>query len=168
MKLLGGLFAANKFEKRDQGRVGGNGLPLAHHALRVNNFASEHGATVHGKLQDMNHFFAAVHFHVCARRHKESTALSFLRRSVIEQTPERSNGSISLDGSVVDINNAGIGRCDFLPFGVSKIGHKKHPQSDRNGYSRMQIEQKLASNSWVLKILGNGIHTPYYKVLQRQ
>jgi hypothetical protein len=32
----------------------------------------------------------------------------------------------------------------------------------------MQIEQKLASNSWVLKILGNGIHTPYYKVLQRQ
>ena len=50
MKLLGGLFAANKFEKHDQGRVGGNGLPIADHALRVNNFATEHGATVHGKL----------------------------------------------------------------------------------------------------------------------
>ncbi|MEY3062980.1 MAG: hypothetical protein RI994_2232 [Pseudomonadota bacterium] len=115
MKLTAGLFAADKFKKRNQGGVGRNSLPLAHDALRVNNFTSEHGATVHGKLQNMYqlfaavHFhvsarhqlFAAVHFHVSARRHKESAALSLLRRSVIEQAPEGTNGAISFDGAFV-------------------------------------------------------------------
>ncbi len=109
MNLLACLFTANKFVQCDQGRVGWNGLPLAHDALRVNNFTGQHGATVHGKLQNMHQLFAAVHFHVGARRHKEGAALSLLRRSVIEQAPERTNGAISFDGAVVDINNAGIG-----------------------------------------------------------
>ena len=166
MKLLGGLFAANKFEKRDQGRVGGNGLPLAHHALRVNNFASEHGATVHGKLQDMNHFFAAVHFHVCARRHKESTALSFLRRSVIEQTPERSNGSISLDGSVVDINNAGIGRCDFLPFGVSRLRSQQRQNQEGRGHDPLNSAKVATFGGWIFENMCKCVHALYYKVAQ--
>ena len=166
MKLLGGLFAANKFEKRDQGRVGGNGLPLAHHALRVNNFASEHGATVHGKLQDMNHFFAAVHFHVCARRHKESTALGFLRRSVIEQTPERSNGSISLDGSVVDINNAGIGRCDFLPFGVSRLRSQQRQNQEGRGHDPLNSAKVATFGGWIFENMCKCVHALYYKVAQ--
>ena len=70
--------AQDKAKQIDQGRVGWNGLPLAHDALRVNNFTGQHGATVHGKLQNMHQLFAAVHFHVRTCRNKISTALGFL------------------------------------------------------------------------------------------
>ena len=168
MNLEAALFTANKFEKCDQGRVRGNGLPFAHDTLRIDNFTREHGAAVHGELQNVHHLFAAIHFHVRACGNVVSAALRLLWRSVIKQAPKRSDGAISFDGAVVDINNAGIGGGHFLPFSVGRIGHKKHPQSGRNGYGSMQIAQKLASNSWVFQILGNGIHTLYYKVLQRQ
>ena len=143
MNLLACLFTANKFVQCDQGRVGRNSLPLAHDALRVHNFASEHGATVHGKLQNMHQLFAAVHFHVSARRHKESAALSLLRRSVIEQAPERTNGAISFDGAVVDINNAGIGGGHPLPFGTGSMWHEKRQAKDSSSNANFKIAQKL-------------------------
>ena len=143
MNLLACLFAANKFEECDQGRVGWNGLPLAHDALRVNNFTGQHGATVHGKLQNMHQLFAAVHFHVSARRHKESAALSLLRRSVIEQAPEGTNGAISFDGAVVDINNAGIGGGHPLPFGTGRMWHAKRHAKDPSSNANFKIAQKL-------------------------
>jgi len=167
MNLLACLFAANKFVQCDQGRVGWNGLPLAHDALRVNNFTGQHGATVHGKLQNMHQLFAAIHFHVSARRHKECAALSLLRRSVIEQTPERTNRAISLDGAVVDINNAGIGGGHPLPFGMRSVWQPKS-QGRRNQYHNLlQGFYKSA-----LAVLGfkSGLydsHAPYYKVVHR-
>ena len=143
MNLIGCLFAANKFEECDQGRVGWNGLPLAHDALRVNNFTGQHGATVHGKLQNMHQLFAAVHFHVGACRHKEGAALSLLRRSVIEQTPERTNGAISFDGAVVDINNARIGSGNPLPFGTGSMWQAKCQAKESSSKTNFKIAQKL-------------------------
>jgi len=143
MNLLACLFAANKFVQCDQGRVGWNGLPLAHDALRVNNFTGQHGATVHGKLQNMHQLFAAVHFHVSARRHKEGAALSLLRRSVVEQTPERTNGAISFDGAVVDINSAGIGGGHPLPFGTGSMWQAKRQAKDSSSTANFKISQKL-------------------------
>jgi len=161
------LFTADKFKKRNQGGVGGNGLPLAHDALRVNNFAREHGPAVHGKLQNMHQLFAAVHFHVGARRHKIGAALSLLRRSVIEQAPKRTNGAISLDGAVVDINNAGIGGGHPLPFGMRSVWQPKS-QGRRNQYHNL-LQGFYKSALAVLGFKGGlyDSHAPYYKVVHR-
>ena len=161
------LFAADKFKKRNQRGVGWNGLPLAQHALRVNNFASEHGATVHGKLQNMHQFFAAIHFHVCARRNIVGAALSLLRRSVIKQAPERTNGATSFDGTVVDINNAGIGGGHPLPFGMRSVWHPKS-QGRSNQYQNL-LQGFYKSAMAVLGFKGSfyDSHAPYYKVVHR-
>ena len=167
MNLFSGLLTANKFEKIDQGCVGGNGLPFAHDALRVNNFAREHGAAVHGKLQNMHQLFAAVHFHVGARRHKVGAALSFLRRSVIEQAPERTNGASSFDGAVVDINNAGIGGGHLLPFGMCSVWQPKG-QGRRNQYHNLL--QGFYKSALAVLVFKGGLydsHAPYYKVEHR-
>jgi len=111
------LFA-DVFEQRHQRRVGRNGLPFAHDALRVNDFAGQHGAAVHRELQDVNHLFAAIHFHVRACGHKVSTALRLLGGFVIEQTPERSNIARLLDVGVVNVNRARIVSEHFLPFSM--------------------------------------------------
>ena len=167
MNLLACLFTANKFVQCDQGRVGRNSLPLAHDALRVHNFASEHGATVHGKLQNMHQFFAAIHFHVCAGRNIVGAALSFLRRSVIKQAPERTNGATSFDGAVVDINNAGIGGGHPLPFGMRSVWHPKS-QCRSNQYQNL-LQGFYKSALGVLGFKGGfyDSHAPYYKVVHR-
>jgi len=166
MSLLACLFTANKFVQCDQGRVGWNGLPLAHDALRVNNFTGQHGATVHGKLQYMHQLFAAVHFHVGARRHKVGAALSFLGRSVIEQAPERTNGTISFDGAVVDINNAGISRSYFLPFGASCMGQAKSQDKSHSSTSIFKMAQKLKLGFDVFHFVCRCNHTVYYRAVR--
>ena len=165
MNFEAGLFTAHKFEKSHQGRVGGNGLPFAHDALRVNNFACEHGAAVHGKLQNVNHFFAAVHFHVRAGGHKESTALRLLRRSVIEQTPKRTNGTVSFDGAIVDINNARIGGCDSLPFGMCSHRRYEGHQHGRKNYSPLKSAKESAFSGRIFQSVFNSVHARYYKVV---
>ena len=164
MNLFGSLFAANKFKQTDQGCVGGNGLPFAHHTLRVDNFACEHRATVHGKLQNMNHFFAAIHFHVCSSGHKVSTTLRLLWRSVIEQTPKRSNRTVSFDGAVVDINNAGIGGGDSLPFGMCSHRRCECQQHSCNSNTPLKNAKAFALRGDVFQIMCNVIHARYYKV----
>ena len=164
MNLLARLFSANKFEKTDQGCVRGNGLPFAHHALRVDNFARQHGAAVHGKLQDVHHFFAAIHFHVCASGHKISTPLRLLWRSVIEQTPKRSNGAVSFDGAVVNINNARIGGGDFLPFRMRNHWRHQRQQHGCNSNTPLKNAKESALSGDVFQIVCNVIHARYYKV----
>ena len=166
MNLIACLFAADKFKKRNQGGVGGNGLPLAHDALRVNNFAREHGPAVHGKLQNMHQLFAAVHFHVGARRHKIGAALSLLRRSVIEQAPERTNGAISFDGTVVDINNAGIGGSHPLPFGVSRLRSQKQQKQQDQSHTPLNSSKAATFGYWGYKGVCKWVHELYYKVAQ--
>ena len=165
MNLLARLFTANKFEKTDQGCVRGNGLPFAHHTLRVNNFTREHGAAVHGELQDVHHFFAAIHFHVRSRRHKVSASLRLLWRSVIEQAPKRSNGPVSFNGAVVNINNARIGGGDFLPFGM--CGYWRHQGQQQSGkrYSPLKSIKESASSGQIFQSVFNGVHVRYYKVV---
>ena len=164
MNLFASSFTANKFEKIDQGCVGGNGLPFAHHTLRVDNFACEHRATVHGKLQNMNHFCAAIHFHVCSSGHKVSTTLRLLWRSVIEQTPKRSNRTVSFDGAVVDINNAGIGGGDSLPFGMCSHRRCECQQHGCNSNTPLKNAKAFALRGDVFQIMCNVIHARYYKV----
>ena len=166
MNLFARLFTANKFEKIDQGCVRGNGLPFAHHTLRIDNFTRQHGAAVHGKLQDVHHFFAAIHFHVCSRRYKVSASLRLLWRSVIEQAPERSNGAVSFDGAIVDINNARIGGGYFLPFGARSLRCQQRQQhyNKYNAYSKSAKES--VSDSLIFKCVSSGVHARYYKVVQ--
>jgi len=166
MNLLACLFIANKFVQCDQGRVGWNGLPLAHDALRVNNFTGQHGATVHGKLQNMHKLFAAVHFHVSARRHKVGAALSFLGGSVIEQAPERTNGAVSFDGTVVDVNNTGIGGGHPLPFSESRLRSQKHQKQQGQSHTPLNSSKAATFGYGIFKGVCKWVHALYYKVAQ--
>jgi hypothetical protein len=164
MKSAQTLFSANKAIDIDQWRIGRNTLPFAHDALRVNDFASQHGAGVHGKLQHVNHFFAAIHFHVGASRHIKSTALRFLRCFVIKQTPKRANGASSFDAGVFYVDGARIGGDDLLPFSLCC----KWRQQGQHGKQRLCLIQKVCEfASAILHLQGflNDSHTPNYKVV---
>ena len=167
MKAMQHLFTANVFEQIHQRGVGWNGLPFTHDALRVNDFAGEHGATVHRELQNVHHLFAAVHFHVRARRNIKSTALRFLGCSVIEQAPKRSNGARTFDGAIVHIDDARVGGGDFLPFGMCNMGRKKATQYGHNCSDCFQIAVELASKFKMIQSFVYSNHGPYYKVVER-
>ena len=158
------LFA-DLIEQGHQRCVGRDGLPLAHDALRVNDFAGQHGATVHRELQNMHHLFAAIHFHVRACGHKISAALCFLGRFVIEQTPERPDVARFFNGARVDVNRARIVGDYFLPFGMCGIGCEKQNRTGHHGGNGFQSAPKSVSERWVFQFLGLGIHAPYYKVV---
>ena len=154
------LFA-DLIEQGHQRCVGRDGLPLAHDALRVNDFAGQHGATVHRELQNMHHLFAAIHFHVRACGHKISAALCFLGRFVIEQTPERPDVARFFNGARVDVNRARIVGDYFLPFGMCGIGCEKQNRTGHHGGNGFQSAPKSVSERWVFQFLGLGIHAPY-------
>ena len=164
MNLFAQLFTAHKFEKSDQGCVRGNGLPFAHHTLRVDNFTREHGAAVHGKLQNVHHLFAAIHFHVCSSGHKVSTTLRLLWRSVIEQAPKRSNGALSFDCAVIDINNSGVGGSHLLPFRLrSQWDHQCHQHGCKSSVPLKSAEESVFGGK-IFPSMCNVIHAHYYKV----
>ena len=165
MNDLKRLFAANEFEQGNQRCVGWNGLPFAHDALRVDNFTRQHGATVHGELQNVNHFFAAIHFHVRACGHKESASLRLLRRSVIEQAPERSNGASSFNRAVIDINNAGIGGGNFLPFSLGGKRCQQHKQTGCNSHSEFRSGRQ--TYIWIGIVCGLGMLALSFLMRQR-
>lgn len=158
------LFA-NVIEQGHQRRVGRYGLPFAHDTLRVNDFATQHGSAVHGKLQDVNHLFAAIHFHVGACGHKISAALRLLGRSVIEQTPERANIARLLDVGVVNVNRARIEVEHFLPLGLGGMGRQQQNQTGRQSGNRFEASTNSASKRWKFVGIEIGIHAPYYKVV---
>ena len=160
------LFATHKFVHTDQGCIGRDALPFAHDTLRVDDFARQHGACVHGELQNVNSFFAAIHFHVRASRHIKSTALCFLRRSVIEQTPERANRARSFDASVIDVDGASVGGRYLLPFGLCGAGSQE--PSQRESYRSTQLTgifQALTQLAKVSKRKVCNVHKLYYKLV---
>ena len=164
MKQSQTLFATHKFVHIDQGCIGRDALPFAHDTLRIDDFASQHGACVHRELQNMNSFFAAIHFHVSASRYIKSTALRFLRRSVIEQAPERANRARSFDAGVINVDGARIGGRNPLPFGLCS----KRRQYDRNSNKCFGLFQKFCKFALADLRLQGGIcesHAPYYKVV---
>ena len=158
------LFA-DLIEQGHQRCVGRDGLPLAHHALRIDNFAGQHGATVHRELQNMHHLLAAIHFHVRACRHKIGAALCFLGRFVIEQAPERPDVACFFNGARVDIDRARIVGDYFLPFGTRGIGGEQQNHTGHHGGSSFKSAPKSVSKRWVFQFFGLGFHAPYYKVV---
>ena len=165
MNAMQHSFTANEAEQIDQGCVGGNGLPFTHHTLRVDDFARQHGATVHRELQNVHHLFAAVHFHVRARRNIKSTALRFLGTSVIEQTPEGSDRASTFDGGIVHVDDARVGGGDLLPFGMRSMRRQHHQRSGGNGHDLFQRVRKSAAAGLRCRGDLNDSHTPYYKVV---
>ena len=161
------LFTANVFEQIDQRRVGRNALPFTHDALRINDFTRQHGATVHRELQHVHHFFAAVHFHVRACGHVKRATLRSLRRVVIEQAPERSDGACAFDGGIVHVNDARVGGGDLLPFGMRSMRCQHDQRGGCSGHGLFQKVRKSAVAG--LRCWGdlNESHTPYYKVVLR-
>ena len=100
MRLLGklkeGLFKlarTNHLVKFFQRSVWRNRLPIAHDALRVNDFTCQHGPSVHGERQNVHRFLAAINFHVRACRLVVHTSGGFLRQPVIQNTPKTSDVS---------------------------------------------------------------------------
>lgn len=167
MKQIQTLFATHKFVHIDQGCIGRDALPFAHDTLRVDDFASQHGACVHRKLQNMNGFFAAIHFHVSARRNIKSTALRFLGASVVEQTPEGPDGACAFDGGIVHVNDARVGGGDLLPFGMRSMRRQHHQRSGCSGHGLFQKVRKSAVAGLCSRGDLNESHTPYYKVVLR-
>ena len=167
MKAMQHLFTANEAEQIDQGCVWGNGLPFTHHTLRVDDFAGEHRATVHRELQNVHHLFAAVHFHVRARRNIKSTSLRFLGTPVVEQTPEGPDGASALDGGIVHVNDARVGGGNFLPFGMRCMRRQHHQRSGCSGHGLFQKVRKSAVAGLCSRGDLNESHTPYYKVVLR-
>ena len=167
MNAMQHLFTANEAEQIDQGCVGGNGLPFTHHTLRVDDFARQHRATVHRELQNVHHLFAAVHFHVRARRNIKSTALRFLGTPVVEQTPEGPDGACAFDGGIVDINDARVGGGDLLPFGMRSMRCQHDQRGGCSGHGLFQKVRKSAVAGLCSRGDLNESHTPYYKVVLR-
>ncbi len=161
---LPALFT-HKLEQGHQRGVGRNALPFTHHTLRINDFAGQHGATVHGKLQHVNHLFAAVHFHVRACGNVVSTALRFLGRFVIEQAPERSDVARFFNGSVVDVDGARVVSQHFLPLGMGGVRGKQQNQGCGHSGTRLGQAPNTVEARRIFKSIADGIHAPYYKVV---
>ena len=90
-KLKVGLFKsarANHPVKFFQRCVWRNRLPIAHDALRVNDFTCQHGPCVHREGQNVHRFLPAINFHVRASRLVVHTSGGFLRQPVIQNTPK--------------------------------------------------------------------------------
>ena len=165
MKPWNVLFAANESVQTDQGCIWGNGLPFAHNRLRVKNFTRQHGPRMHGKLQHVHHFFAAVHFHVGACRNEVSAALRFLGSSVIEQAPKRANRAVSLHAGIVHINDTRIGDGHFLPFSVRCVRSHQAQKCCCQESARFEGAQKPAAKvDGVFQRVVCNFHAPYYKV----
>ena len=151
------LTLADELENIYQWRIWRNGLPFAHHALRVDNLASQHGATVHRKLQNVNNLFSAIHFHVRACRHIKSATLGFLWRFVIKHTPKRPHTALLFHGGIVNVNDARIGACYLLPFGLGRCRPQQH-QKDQGWKKAHQLGTNGRNDV--------KLHDRYYKVAQ--
>lgn len=155
----------NVIEQRHQGRVGWNCLPFAHDPLGVNDFARQHGPAVHRKLQNVNHLLATIHLHVRACGYKVSTALRFLGRFVIQQTPERADIARLLDVGVINVDRARIVVEHFLPLRMGKLRGQEQCHTGHQGGRRFQSASQIAFRRWAFLCKGVGIHAPYYKVV---
>ena len=125
MKLLGNLKVGwykltrtNYFVKFFKWRVWWNRLPITHDALCVNNVTRQHGASVHGKGQNMYGFLAAINFHVRAGGLIRQASRSFLRPLVIQNTPKAANVSRFFYRIGVDVISARVVRANLGPIGA--------------------------------------------------
>ena len=112
------LTGTDQFVKFFQGCVGRNRLPIAHDALRVNDFAGQHGGTVHRERQDVHRFLAAINFHVRAGGLVGHTSGSFLGQFVIQNAPKASDVARFFNRIHIQVVSAGVVRVHLGPVGV--------------------------------------------------
>ena len=113
------LARTNRFVKFFQRRIWRNGLPIAHDALRVNDFTCQHGSCVHRKRQNVHGFLAAINFHVRACRLVVHASGGFLGQPVIQNTPKTTDVARFFNGTHIQVVSAGIDGVKFGPIGAS-------------------------------------------------
>ena len=111
------LARANHSVKFFQGCIWRNGLPIAHDALRVNDFTSQHGPSVHGERQNVHRFLAAINFHVRACRLIVHASGCFLRQPVIQNTPKTSDVARFFNRIQIQVVSAGFNGVKLGPIG---------------------------------------------------
>ena len=113
------LARTNHSVKFFQRGVWRNGLPIAHDALRVNDFTSQHGPSVHGERQNVHRFLAAINFHVRACGLVVHTSGGFLRQPVIQNTPKTSDVARFFNRIQIQVVRAGFNGVKLRPIGPS-------------------------------------------------
>ena len=119
LKLAGQLARAHHSVKFFQRGVWRNRLPIAHDALRVNDFSCQHGPCVHRKRQDVHGFLTAINFHVRACRLVVHASRGFLRQPVIQNTPKTSDVARFFNRVHVQVVRACFDRVKLGPIGAS-------------------------------------------------
>jgi len=118
------LARANHSVKFFQGCIWRNGLPIAHDALRVNDFTSQHGPSVHGEGQNVHRFLAAINFHVRASRLVVHASGGFLRQPVIQNTPKTSDVARFFNRIQIQVVSAGFNGVKLGPIGFDRAAAK--------------------------------------------
>ena len=118
------LARANHSVKFFQGCIWRNGLPIAHDALRVNDFTSQHGPSVHGEGQNVHRFLAAINFHVRACRLVVHASGGFLRQPVIQNTPKTSDVARFFNRIQIQVVSAGFNGVKLGPIGFDRAAAK--------------------------------------------
>ena len=113
------LARTNHSVKFFQRGVWRNGLPIAHDALRVNDFTPQHGPSVHGERQNVHRFLAAINFHVRACGLVVHTSGGFLRQPVIQNTPKASDVARFLNCTQIQVVRACVDGVKLGPIGPS-------------------------------------------------
>ena len=118
------LARANHSVKFFQGCIWRNGLPIAHDALSVNDFTSQHGPRVHGERQNVYRFLAAINFHVRASRLVVHASGGFLRQPVIQNTPKTSDVARFFNRIQIQVVSAGFNGVKLGPIGFDRAAAK--------------------------------------------
>ena len=127
MKLFGNfktefskLACTNRFVQFFQRRVWRNGLPIAHDALRVNDFTFQHGRCVHRERQNVHSFLAAINFHVRACGLVVHASGGFLGQPVIQNTPKTSDVARFFNPVQIEVVSTGVEGVNLGPIGLGR------------------------------------------------
>ena len=91
VQFANALARTNYFVQFFQRCVWRDGLPIAHHALRVNHFACQHRRAVHRERQNVHRFLTAINFHVGARGLVGHASGGLLGQLVVQNAPKASD-----------------------------------------------------------------------------
>ena len=111
----------NRFVVAHQRGIGWDRLPLAHHALLVDQFARQHAASVHRELQNAHALFFAIELHMGSGRQITHTPRRFLHRGVVQHRPKISQRTVFLNRVGINVISARGKSPDDLPICVSSL-----------------------------------------------
>jgi len=114
MKLTCAIQFANALARTDyfvqffQRCVWGDGLPIAHHALRVNHLTCQHRRAMHRERQNVHRFLTAINFHVGARGLVGHASGGFLGQPVVQNAPKASDVARFFDCVDIQVVSTGV------------------------------------------------------------